>query len=399
LVEWRASDDERVAATESQALLGQGSVVLLEVLLVGVERDRVRSDLDRALPFHVEEAQVAFEIGAELDALRAEVIAGLGEREARYVRRVQEIVRYTEIGGRGLLVVGWLPPAWLAGTSLLAFSKIVDNMELGHNVMHGQYDWLNEPALRGDTYEWDNACDGDAWRHYHNYVHHTFTNVSEVDRDIGYSMVRIFPSQPWQAHHLVQPISTIFLALLFQWGVALHDLEVEGIPSGKTTVADLRRKLPPVIRKALRQLGKDYLLFPALAGPGFLPVAAGNLTANLARNLWAFAIIFCGHFTADAETFPADSLDDERRGAWYLRQIRGSSNLDGGSWFHFMSGNLSHQIEHHLFPAMPAVRYVDAAPRVRAICEKYGQHYNTGPFARQLGTVAARILRYALPSA
>src|SRR6185295_19891672 len=115
--------------------------------------------------------------GAELDALRSEVMASLGENEAMYIRRVQAIVRYTEVGGRGLLFVGWLPPAWLAGTGLLAFSKIVDNMELGHNVMHGQYDWMNEPSLRGDTYEWDAACDGDAWRHYHNYVHHTFTNI------------------------------------------------------------------------------------------------------------------------------------------------------------------------------------------------------------------------------
>jgi len=337
--------------------------------------------------------------GAELDALQREIMASLGAREADYIRRVRDAVRYTEIGGRALLMAGWFPPAWILGTGLLSFSKIVDNMELGHNVMHGQYDWLNEPSLRGDTYEWDAACDGDAWRHYHNYVHHTFTNIETVDRDIGYAAIRIFASQPWKPHHLVQPVTAVFLALLFQWGVALHDLEVEGIPTGETTLADLRRKLPPVARKALRQLGKDYLFFPALAGPAFLPVAAGNLTANLVRNLWTFAIIFCGHFTADAETFPAESVEDERRGAWYLRQIRGSSNLAGGSWFHFMSGNLSHQIEHHLFPAMPALRYADAAPKVREVCEKYGQNYNSGPFATQLATVAARIVTYAWPFA
>ncbi|MBM4266656.1 MAG: acyl-CoA desaturase [Deltaproteobacteria bacterium] len=336
-------------------------------------------------------------IGAELDEVRSEVIASLGEREAQYIRRVQATVRYTEIGGRALLFLGWLPPAWLAGTGLLAFSKIVDNMELGHNVMHGQYDWMNEPTLRGDTYEWDNACEGEAWRHSHNYLHHTFTNVEGRDRDIGYGFLRLFPSQRWNPLHLIQPAIAVGLAVLFQWGVALHDLELERVVRGKVPPEKLRRELGPVLRKGLRQLAKDYVFFPVLAGPAFLPVFAGNLAANLARNLWTFGIIFCGHFTADVETFPETALEDESRGAWYVRQLRGSSNLTGGPTFHFLSGNLSHQIEHHLFPDVPAVRYADMAVRVREIAERYGQYYNTGSFWSQFTSVVWRILRYSLP--
>ena len=336
--------------------------------------------------------------GAELDALRSEVMASLGENEAMYIRRVQTIVRYTEVGGRGLLFVGWLPPAWLAGTGLLAFSKIVDNMELGHNVMHGQYDWMNEPSLRGDTYEWDHACDGDAWRHSHNYMHHAFTNVEGRDRDIGYGFLRLFESQPWQPLHLVQAGVAVGLATLFQWGIALHDLEIDAVARGRVPLRKLLREARPVLRKALRQFAKDYVVFPVLAGPAFLPVLAGNLTANLARNLWTFGIIFCGHFTADAETFPATVLEDESRGGWYVRQVRGSSNLTGGRTFHFLTGNLSHQIEHHLFPDVPAIRYADMAERVREICGRYGQHYNTGSFWSQFATVVARIVKYSFPT-
>jgi NADPH-dependent stearoyl-CoA 9-desaturase len=356
-----------------------------EVLLPASPRHRAltRADLDA--------------IGAELDALRSEVVASLGEREASYIRQVQAIVRYTEIAGRGLLFAGWLPPAWLAGTSLLAVSKIVDNMELGHNVMHGQYDWMNEPTLRGDTYEWDNACEGDAWRHSHNYLHHTFTNVEGRDRDIGYGFLRLFPTQPWQPLHLIQPAIAVGLAVLFQWGVALHDLELDRVVRGKVPAEKLAREAAPVLRKGLRQLAKDYVLFPVLAGPAFLPVLTGNLVANLARNLWTFGIIFCGHFTADVETFPETVLENESRGAWYVRQMRGSSNLTGGPFFHFLSGNLSHQIEHHLFPDVPAVRYADMAERVRDLCERYGQYYNTGSFWSQFTSVVARIVRYALP--
>ena len=143
--------------------------------------------------------------GAELDQLRAEVIATVGEREATYIRRVHAFVRYTEIGGRTLLFAGWLPPAFVLGTGLLSVSKIVDNMELGHNVMHGQYNFLNDPEYRGDTFEWDTACPGDAWRHSHNYLHHNFTNILGKDRDLGYGVLS-HRREGWSSH-LKRPIS------------------------------------------------------------------------------------------------------------------------------------------------------------------------------------------------
>jgi linoleoyl-CoA desaturase len=197
--------------------------------------------------------------------------------------------------------------------------------------------------------------------------------------------------------HLIQPAIAVGLATLFQWGVALHDLELDRVVRGEVPAGKLRRDVAPVLRKGLRQLAKDYLVFPLLAGPAFLPVFTGNLVANLARNLWTFGIIFCGHFTADVETFPETVLDEESRGAWYVRQLRGSSNLTGGPLFHFLSGNLSHQIEHHLFPDVPAVRYADMAERVRSVFESYGQYYNTGSFWSQFTSVVWRILRYSWP--
>ena len=154
----------------------------------------------------------------------------------------------------------------------------------------------------------------------------------------------------------------------------------------------------PVVRKMGRQLAKDYVIYPALAGPFFLPVLLGNLVANGLRNVWTYVIIFCGHFTANAETFPKECIKNESRGHWYLRQLRGSSNLRGGFLINVLSGNLSHQIEHHFFPDVPANRYAEMAKEVRAICARYGQHYNTGSMASQFGQVVWRILRHALPS-
>ncbi len=337
--------------------------------------------------------------GAELDALRKETIAKLGKEDADYIYKIRNFVRYSEIGSRAaLMTLGWLPPVWLAATATLGVSKIVENMELGHNVMHGQYDWMNEPSLRGSTYEWDTVCTADNWRHTHNYMHHTYTNVDGVDHDIGYGVLRIFPEQKWEPRFLANPLMAAILAVTFEWTLSLQSLELEKVMAGEKTWADVRKQLPPMFAKMRKQFAKDYVFFPLIAGPMFLPVLAGNFTANLIRNVWAFSIIFCGHFTEDAEMFPKEVLENETRGHWYLRQLRGSSNLSGGPIMHIMSGNLSHQIEHHMFPDIPGMRYAEMSVKVREICEKYGQHYNTGSFAKQFSTVVGRIFKGALPN-
>jgi linoleoyl-CoA desaturase len=335
---------------------------------------------------------------AEIDALGARVVADLGETDARYIRRVVKVVRYTEALGRAVLFFGIFPPLWVVGTLLLGLSKILENMELGHNVMHGQYDWMRDEGLNGKTYEWDIAGTSDNWRKTHNFKHHTYTNVRGMDDDIGYGLLRLFPEQRWKPFFLLQPLVAVIFAVLFEWGIAIQDLELGRYFSGKKTKTQLKEEFVPVGKKMRRQILKDYVFFPLLAGPFFLPVLAGNAVANVIRNLWTYMIIFCGHFTTHAETFPKSVIENESRGHWYLRQLRGSSNLKGGKWFHIMTGNLSHQIEHHLFPDLPARRYVELAPEVRAICQRYGQRYNTGSLWVQLGQVVWRIFRHSFPS-
>jgi fatty acid desaturase len=335
--------------------------------------------------------------GAELDAIRERVIAERGAADVAYIKRVIKVQRGLEVGGRGLLFAGFLPPAWLAGTAALSLSKILDNMEIGHNVMHGQYDWTNDPKLSSKGFEWDTACPGEQWRHSHNYMHHTHTNIVGKDRDIGYGILRMSEDQAWRPYYLGNPLYATLLASFFQYGVALHDVEFDRVATGETTLKEKAGMLKQIWRKVRRQTLKDYVLFPALAGPGFLFTLAGNAAANLTRNLWAFTIIFCGHFPDGTQEFSEEETEDESRGEWYFRQILGSANLEGGKLFHILSGNLSHQIEHHLFPDLPANRYPEIAPEVRAICERNGIPYNTGPLGKQFGSVVRKICRLALP--
>ncbi len=171
--------------------------------------------------------------------------------------------RGLEVAGRGLLFFGFLPPAWLAGTTALSMSKILDNMEIGHNVMHGQYDWTNDPELSSKGFEWDTACPADQWRHSHNYMHHTHTNIVGKDRDIGYGVLRMSEDQDWRPYYLGNPLYAALLATFFQYGVALHDVEAERIAAGETTLAEKRDVLNGIWHKVRRQTLKDYVLFPA----------------------------------------------------------------------------------------------------------------------------------------
>jgi NADPH-dependent stearoyl-CoA 9-desaturase len=332
--------------------------------------------------------------GQELDALRQRVLADLGGKDAAYIRNVVKRRQQFEFAGRALF---YLPPAWPLAVASLSISKILDNMEIGHNVMHGQYDWMGDPGLNSRMYDWDNVCPGEQWKYSHNYIHHTYTNILGKDRDIGYGILRMDEDQPWKPYYLGNPVYALLLMTFFEWGVALHDLEVDNIVAGKRKLEDNKPLYPGLIRKIRNQTIKDYLLFPALTGPLFPLTLAGNATANLVRNVWAFNIIFCGHFPAGVATFSQEECEDETRGHWYYRQLLGSANITGGKLFHTMSGNLSHQIEHHLFPDLPARRYPELAVEVQEICERYGLPYNTGRFSKQLFSVASKICRMALP--
>jgi len=338
-------------------------------------------------------------IGAELDAIRDEVAADLGEADAAYIHRVIRAQRLLEGSGRAALAVGILPPAWLAGTALLSAGKILENMELGHNVMHGQWDWMQDPKIHSTTWEWDNVSASEGWKKSHNFEHHTYTNVVGKDRDLGYTLLRLDPAQPWKPAHLAQPLYNVALALFFEWGIALYDLEVDEAAKGRKSWRSVAADAGRLVRKARKQLVKDYVLWPLLSGPSALPALLGSAAANATRNVWTHTVIFCGHFPDGAQTFDFEEadLDAESRGGWYVRQLLGSCNIEGPRAMHIATGNLSFQVEHHLFPDLPSNRYAEVAPRVREVCERYALPYVSGPLHRQYAQVVRKIVRMSVP--
>ncbi len=387
-------------------------------------------------PIHRLTPEQIEEIGREFDAIHDEVYEDLGERDAAYIRGIIQLHRRLVLMGRIELFASKNPFARALGTATLSAAKILENMEIGHNVMHGQWDWMNDPYIHSRSWDWDSASTKEAWKHSHNYVHHTYTNIRGKDRDLGYEIMRIDPNQKWYPFYLAQPFYNLVLAAFFEWGVAAHDLNFDEIRSGKKDPKDLKRELKGMVRKGREQIVKDYVAWPALSGlvaasvehaialrkpakrkpwqrrvkgPRFADALAGtgretfkqtvraDFTANIVRNVWAYAIIFCGHFPDQTYTFSQEETKDETRGAKYVRQLLGAANIEGSPFFHVASGNLGYQVEHHLYPDMPSTRYAEIAPKVKEICERYELPYNTGPFLKQLGMVQRTILRLAFP--
>ena len=336
-------------------------------------------------------------LGLELDALRREVEQSRGEKDAAYIRRVIKLQRGLEYAGRVTLFASLFPPAWVAGTTMLSLSKIIENMEIGHNVIHGQWDWMNDPEIHSSTWEWDNAATSEHWKHSHNVVHHTWTNIVGKDRDVGYGVLRITRDYKWKPKNLGQPVVYALLALMFEYGIAFHDIDVSSVKKGRKSTETAKRQLKEMGRKIRKQVTKDYLLWPALTGPAFLGTLSANFTANVVRNVWSNAVIFCGHFPDGAEKFTMAEYESETPAEWYLRQMLGSANFHGGKLMSFMAGNLNHQIEHHLFPDLPSNRYAEMSVRIREICDRYDIPYTTGPFLVQYAQTIRTMLKLSLP--
>ncbi len=333
---------------------------------------------------------------AALDEIRRDVEDSRGTRDRTYIRRTIAFQRLLDVASRLVIAGSKGKLGWTLGTVGLAAAKSIENMELAHNIGHGQWDWMNDPEIHSTTWEWDMAGLSSQWRYSHNYRHHVFTNVVGVDDDLGYGVLRVTPDQEWKPENLAQPLRSLLLAITFEWGIALHDLYSEQ----DRTAGDVAKSVHgrALLRKIGRQTGKDYLLWPALSRRRWRRTLGANVTANVLRNVWAYVVICCGHFADGAEKFTPDTLKDETKPEWYLRQMLGSANFDAGPVLAFMSGNLCYQIEHHLFPDLPSNRYAEIARRVRALCVAYDLPYTTGHLVRQYLMTVRTVCKLALPN-
>ena len=271
-------------------------------------------------------------LGVELDAIRAEVIDARGERDAAYIRKVITFQRKLELGSRAVLLFSIFPPAWIVGTAGLSVAKILENMEIGHNVMHGQWDWMRDPKIHSTTWEWDNASPSEQWKHSHNELHHTFTNVLGNDNDLGYGIMRVDEDQRWHPVYLGQPLWNFINACFFEYGIAAYDLEL-----GRTWRKKRRRtrsfkaaRPSRCWRKIRGQITKDYVLHPLLSGPSSCTRSPPTSPPTWCATCGPTRSSCAGTSPRASRPSSRRSIEGETRGEWYLRQMLGSANISGG---------------------------------------------------------------------
>jgi fatty acid desaturase len=327
-----------------------------------------------------------------IDALREDVEAQIGPADITYMERVCALSQTAEVLGRSLIHFSLDPFTFGVGVGSLWVHKTLELMEIGHTVLHGTYD--KRPGgekLRSHTFRWKAPIHERSWMMAHNIRHHQYTNIAGRDPDLDFGGLRLSGRIPHRALHRLQPLSNVVTWLGFATAVNLHATGLIDVYYDKdlTVLADrsgtsIRAAHAAFLQKFARYYAREYLLFPLLAGPFFWKVALGNALSDMARDVWAAAIIYCGHVGA------SDYAKEERAGsraAWYAMQVEAAYDVDVPHVLSVLCGALDKQIEHHLFPRVPPNRLREIAPRVRAICEQHGVQYRSGSWPRRLGEV------------
>lgn len=356
----------------------------------------------------------------DLKALRAELAADLGPADLAHLRKMAR-------WGRTCTLLGWLTCWFPNPLAVLALSlgNVARWTMVGHHVLHRGYDQVpgTPPHWRSDRFskgwrrwiDWLDWMHPAAWSHEHNQLHHfhlnEFGDPDLVEHNAWLLRRRWLPA----------PLKWLLASvLMLTWKFSYY---------APNTWRAWRLKHRHAARDAAAAMGHDWrLLYPgervllplSAEVPGFwwhcvLPYALGRfgllplpfllispaawtcalvslLLAELLANLHAFVIIVPNHAGADLCRYDDHHTDP---GGFYLRQILGSVNYPGGSdWKDFLQGYLNYQIEHHVWPDLPMLKYRQAAPRLQAICAKHGIAYVSEPvwrrFARMWAVLVGR---------
>jgi fatty acid desaturase len=329
------------------------------------------------------------QFGDELDELRRSVTARIGSEDIAHVKQVRRFSVAMEVLGRTAIHVSLDPATFLVGVLALWLHKQLEATEIGHTALHGTYDRLDgAEGFASKTFQWDMPIDEESWRFGHNASHHGATNVAGRDPDMRFGSVSLTEQHPPQ-HRFQRALMLGFIFPNFGFVMNSHFTGLNDWLLGHSDTlkdrspASVRRAWEKALRKYVPYYAKNYVFYPALAGPFFGKVLLGNMLAEVGRDLYSAAVIVCGHTGEDVASWP-EGTRSASRGAAYAMQVEAAHDLEVSLPVSILCGGLDKQIEHHLFPTLAPPRLREIAPRVRAICEKYGVRYKTGPWGSTL---------------
>jgi len=346
----------------------------------------------------------------ELNVIHTDLKANLGSEDVAYVKNIRAMSRLAEVTGRTLIHFSLDPVTWFVGVLALSGHHQLETIEIGHAALHGAWDSLDDAReFHSSRLRWDTPIDEEAWKKEHNVLHHQYTNVVGRDPDLNYGLLRVTDDTSWVPYHLLQVAQFISTAPVFTWTIAMHATGLTDLthpPNDPTYASVLPDKSPRTILRAVYATAKkavpyylyEFVFWPALGGAFWWKVLGGNVLADILRNVYSCATIYAGHFGDDLEYRHTD-FRSQGRGRWYRMQIESAHDYSVPSWVSVLCGALDHQIEHHLFPRLPPNRLRELAPKVAAICERYGVRYSRNTWGENLLAALKRLGRMSLPPA
>ena len=343
---------------------------------------------------------------ADVQALRAELVAELGQADIDHLRKM-------EGWGRVCSALGYAT-AWIAPNPLSAVLIGLGNSArwtmVTHHVMHRGYDRVPGVHKRHTSasyargwrrfLDWPDWIHPQAWAHEHNQLHHFHTgelaDPDLVEHNAWLLRLRVTP----------KPLKWLLIVLLMAtWKISYYapntfwawreQLRAQRAKQPARAASDManawrllypgERLLLPITPRALHfwlrcvlpyatlRFGVLPALFLPLGTWAWAAVLINSVLAELITNVHAFFIIVPNHAGDDVYRFD-DHFKD--RGDFALRQVTGSVNYTGGSDLaDFLQGYLNYQIEHHVWPDLPMLKYRQAAPKLQAICARHGVPY------------------------
>jgi linoleoyl-CoA desaturase len=337
--------------------------------------------------------------GLAIEDLRREIEQQIGEPDAEHIRRIGQLSTRLGILGRTLVHFSFEPVGFTLGTTALWLHKQLELMEIGHMALHGAYDGLpGADRFQSQSFRWKSPVDEASWRAGHNVRHHEYTNIAGKDPDLDFGALRLSDRIPYKRVHALQPLSNWVTWFGFTTAINLHVTGILDIyfkrgtsEAPQNAPGEATRNAHRVfLSKWFRYYGKEYVFFPMLAGPFFGKVLLANVVSDVARDLLAAAIIYCGH--VGASDYPKDTKP-QSRAQWYAMQAEAARDVELPVWLSILCGALDLQIEHHLFPRMPPNRLRQIKPRVREICAAHGVQYRSDGWSNTLRSVIGELTR------
>jgi linoleoyl-CoA desaturase len=223
------------------------------------------------------------------------------------------------------------------------------------------------------------------WKIQHNVLHHTYTNIDDLDEDIDPSgVMRFSPNKPLKPMYKYQVYyAWFFYGLMTLIWATFKDFVQLNRYNKFGLVAAQGKKYKVELARIIAQKIIYYSIFLVLPlifieAPVWL-IIVGWLTQHFVAGLILALVFQPAHCIPEAE-FPVPDENNVVKADWAAHQMRNTANFAPTNWLlSWYVGGLNFQVEHHLFPSMSHVHHKEVAKIVKATALEHGLPYYSEP--------------------